>query len=191
MPAAGRVKSRRRLARVGKSWGMLVLLLLLVVFSLKGEHFLSLANFSNILLASVALFFLAAGETFALPAPIVAQADDGTRGRNCAHSNGLAVGRAGKFQRRRGRRHAVHPQADALLQGVADVQGNVYLCASGQVQWLLPDAAARQCDRTSDEGSLGEGGRLGKHYGFSQTAAVGDHVRVADDLGGSHAQGAG
>ena len=66
MPAAGRVKSRRRLARVGKSWGMLVLLLLLVVFSLEGEHFLSLANFSNILLASVALFFLAAGETFVI-----------------------------------------------------------------------------------------------------------------------------
>ena len=64
MSTAGGVRSRRVLARVGRSWALLALLLMLLVFSLAGKEFLSLANYSNILLASVTLFFLAAGETF-------------------------------------------------------------------------------------------------------------------------------
>jgi ribose transport system permease protein len=62
-PATER-RSRRVLVRIGRNWSLLALFLMLLTFSLAGKDFLSLANYSNILLASVTLFFLAAGETF-------------------------------------------------------------------------------------------------------------------------------
>jgi ribose/xylose/arabinose/galactoside ABC-type transport system permease subunit len=62
----GQSTRARLFAFFGENWASIFLLLLLVVFSFVGRHFLSVKNFSNILYFSTTYVLLAAGETFVI-----------------------------------------------------------------------------------------------------------------------------
>ena len=61
-----KVSESRMLIFIGKNWAFLFLVMMLILFSILGDNFLSVNNFNNIILGISSLLLLASGETFVI-----------------------------------------------------------------------------------------------------------------------------
>jgi len=61
-----KVSESRILIFIGKNWAFLFLVMMLTLFSILGDNFLSVNNFNNIILGISSLLLLASGETFVI-----------------------------------------------------------------------------------------------------------------------------
>ena len=61
-----KVSESRILIFLGKNWAFLFLVMMLILFSILGDNFLSVNNFNNIVLGISSLLLLASGETFVI-----------------------------------------------------------------------------------------------------------------------------
>lgn len=61
-----KVSESRMLIFIGKNWAFLFLVMMLILFSILGDNFLTVNNFNNIILGISSLLLLASGETFVI-----------------------------------------------------------------------------------------------------------------------------